>query len=215
MKVFPVVLAKDAMQIKPGLLYDSRQGKLIGSTINIDYKFVRDNPEPDNEMMKKSMVQEAEVSSLTTVLPIGVRHLSKGGSSAESAATLKQEMSTFEKVVRNGNECSKVHSLTMFENSLMFTDTGDHSIKVFNPVTGECTPYLAHGKGIRDGKSAQFVQPAGLISERRTVFIVDCSTGYLRMVSDVSPLVKYLENLRVCYHIWFAPEKAYSCGLYT
>ena len=37
---------------------------------------------------------------------------------------------TFEKVVRNGNECSKVHSLTMFENSLMFTDTGDHSIKV-------------------------------------------------------------------------------------
>lgn len=34
-KVFPVVLAKDAMQIKPGLLYDARQGKLIGSTINI------------------------------------------------------------------------------------------------------------------------------------------------------------------------------------
>ena len=44
------------------------------------------------------MVQEAEVSSLTTVdsqlaLPIGIRHLSKGGSSAESAETIKQEMS--------------------------------------------------------------------------------------------------------------------------
>ena len=35
-KVFPVVLAKDPMQIKPGLLYDSTQGKLVGSTINID-----------------------------------------------------------------------------------------------------------------------------------------------------------------------------------
>lgn len=96
-KVFPVVLAKDAMQIKPGLLYDSRQGKLVGSTINIDYKFVRENPEPDKEMLKKSMVQEAEVSCLTTLdsqlaLPIGVRHLSKGGSSAESAETIKQEM---------------------------------------------------------------------------------------------------------------------------
>ena len=78
---------------------------------------------------------------------------------------------TFEKVARNGNECFRVHSLTMFENSLMFTDTGDHSIKVFNPVTGECIPYLAHGKGTREGKSAQFVQPAGLIAERRTVFI--------------------------------------------
>ena len=76
-----------------------------------------------------------------------------------------------------GNEYSKVHSLTMYENSLMFTDTGDHSIKVVNPVTGKCTPYLANGKGTRDKKSAQFVQPAGMIAERRTVFIVDCSTG--------------------------------------
>ena len=104
-------------------------------------------------------------------------------------------------VARNGNECSKVHSLTMFENSLMFTYTGDHSIKVFNPVTRECTPYLAHGKGTRDGKSAQFVQPAGLIAERRTVFIVDCSTGCLRMVSDEinersSQLYTQLKQLR-------------------
>lgn len=46
-KVFPVVLGKDAMQVKPGLLYDARQGKLLGRTINIDYKFGRDNSEPD------------------------------------------------------------------------------------------------------------------------------------------------------------------------
>ena len=96
-KVFPVVLAKDAMQIKPGLLYDSRQGKLVGSTINIDFKFVRINPELGKEMLKKRMVQEAEVSCLTTVnsqlaLPIGARHISKGWSSAESAETIKQEM---------------------------------------------------------------------------------------------------------------------------
>ena len=83
---------------------------------------------------------------------------------------------TFEKVARNGDECSKVHSLTTYENSLMFTDTGDHSIKVLNPVTRKCTPYLANGKGTRDRKSAQYVQPAGLIAERRKVFIVDCST---------------------------------------
>ena len=37
---------------------------------------------------------------------------------------------TFEKVARNGDECSKIHSLTMYENSLTFTDTSDHSIKV-------------------------------------------------------------------------------------
>lgn len=67
----------------------------------------------------------------------------------------------------------------------MFSDTGDHSIKVINSVTGKCNPYLAHGKGTRDGKSAQFVQPARLVAERRVVLIVDCSKGCLRMVSDV------------------------------
>ena len=106
-----------------------------------------------------------------------------------------QDHGTSEKVASNGNECSKVHSLTLCKNSLL-GDTGDHSIKAFNPVTQECIPYLANGKGTRHGKSVQFVQPAGLITERRTVFIVDCSTGCFRMVSYVSPLVKYLENLR-------------------
>lgn len=76
----------------------------------------------------------------------------------------------------------------------MFFDTGDRSIKVFNSVTGKCNPYLAHGKGTRDGKSAQFVQPALLIAERRAVLIVDCSTGCLRMVSDV---FLWLNTLRI------------------
>ena len=66
-KVVPAVLAKDGMQLKPGLLFDTRQGKLVGSTLDIDYKFVKDNPSPNKEMLKNSMVQEAEVSSLTTI----------------------------------------------------------------------------------------------------------------------------------------------------
>ena len=51
-KVLPVVLAKDAMQLKPGLLFDSRQGKLVGSTINIDHKFIKDHPEPERKWRK-------------------------------------------------------------------------------------------------------------------------------------------------------------------
>ena len=76
----------------------------------------------------------------------------------------------------------------MYENSLMFSETGDHSVKVFNPVTRKCTQHLANGKKTRDGKSAQFVQPAGLIAKRGTVLLVDCSMGCLRIVSDVPPL---------------------------
>ena len=39
-KIIPVALAKDAMQLKPGLLYDGKQGKLIGSTFNLNYDFI-------------------------------------------------------------------------------------------------------------------------------------------------------------------------------
>ena len=41
------------------------------------------------------------------------------------------------------------------------------------------------------------VSPASEVDCRtKSRLIVDCSTGCLRMVSDVSPLVKYLDNLR-------------------
>ena len=61
----------------------------------------------------------------------------------------------------------------MSEYSLVVSDTGGHSIKVFNPVTRECTPYLENRKETIDGKSPQLVQPAGLIAELKTVFIVE------------------------------------------
>ena len=37
-----------------------------------------------------------------------------------------------------GMNAPLVHNLTMYENSLMFSDTGEHSMKVLNPVTREC-----------------------------------------------------------------------------
>ena len=43
---------------------------------------------------------------------------------------------TSEKVASIGNECSKVHSLTTYENSLMFRDTVDHSKSVQSCHTG-------------------------------------------------------------------------------
>ena len=46
-KIIPVALAKDGMQLKPGLLYDTRQGKLIGNTLNLDYNYIKQG-EPDN-----------------------------------------------------------------------------------------------------------------------------------------------------------------------
>ena len=95
-KVIPVMLAKDGMQqLKPGLLYDSKQGKLIGSTLNLSYNYIKQG-EPDRELIKSSIVQEAEVLCLTTAdskfsLPVGVNHLSKGLTAAETLEIIKKK----------------------------------------------------------------------------------------------------------------------------
>ena len=94
-KIIPVALAKDGMQLKPGLLYDSKQGKLIGSTLDLDYDFIKQG-EPNKDTLKKSMVQEAKVMCLTTLdakfaLPVGVNHFSKGLTAADTLAMIKKE----------------------------------------------------------------------------------------------------------------------------
>ena len=56
-KIIPVALAKDGMQLKPSLLYDGIQGKLIGSTLNLNHDYVK-RSEPDKDTLKSYMVQE-------------------------------------------------------------------------------------------------------------------------------------------------------------
>ena len=72
------------MQLEPGLLYDSRPGKVIESTLNLDYNYILNKlGEPEKDTLKSSIVQEAEVMCLTTLdakfsLPVGVNRLTKG-----------------------------------------------------------------------------------------------------------------------------------------
>ena len=82
-KVIPVAMSKYGMTIKPGLVYDIRQGCLIGSTLKLDYHYIHQNPEPDIDILKQSMVNEVEVICLMTCdgrfgMPIGANHLPKG-----------------------------------------------------------------------------------------------------------------------------------------
>ena len=110
--------------------------------------------------------------------------------------TVNLEDRTFERIIGNRTECSKVHSLTVYGDKILFSDVGNHSLNVWNPATRECRTFSGNGKGVRDGKCAQNVQPRGVLTERKTVFVVDSSTGCLRMTSEVLPLVKYLSNLQ-------------------
>ena len=61
---------------------------------------------------------------------------------------------TFEKVIGNETECSKVHSLTFYDDKILFSDVGNHLLNVWNPATRECNTFFGNGKGTRDGKCA-------------------------------------------------------------
>ncbi len=79
----PVTLANDGTALKPGLEYDSKSQTLVGSTIEIDLDYVKANPEPNIEELKKSMVVDASVSFLSTLdakvsLPVSVDYVPKG-----------------------------------------------------------------------------------------------------------------------------------------
>ncbi len=94
-KIIPIILSKDAMAIKPGFTYDRRQGKLVGSTINLDFNYVSNNRTPDLEALRASAVQEAEAVSMTSAdfrysLPIGANYLTKGITSDETLNQLQQ-----------------------------------------------------------------------------------------------------------------------------
>ena len=90
-KVIPAFCAKDGMQLKPGLVFDERQGILVGSTDTIDYKYVKTNPSPDKDHLRKTIVQEAECIALTTAdihfgIPVGVNYIAKGLNSKSNSA---------------------------------------------------------------------------------------------------------------------------------
>lgn len=83
LKLFPVSLQRDGMQIKPGLVVDSRQGICVGSTERIDSQFINKHPNPTPEFLKQILVKEADCCCVTTLdgklsLPIGIDYLPPG-----------------------------------------------------------------------------------------------------------------------------------------
>ena len=43
-QVLPVTIQEDGMGLKPGMQVDSTQVKIIGTTHNIDYKYIKETP---------------------------------------------------------------------------------------------------------------------------------------------------------------------------
>ena len=137
-KVIPVFIAKDAMQIKPGFSFDENQKLIIGSTLKIDYNYVSENPFPHTETLKAHMFQECEVLWITSAdksisVPYAVNHLLKSMSGEETKAKMVNEAKQTEvcmyhlenelisienSVITNSEKCNSVCSECTQEQSL-------------------------------------------------------------------------------------------------
>ena len=87
--VYPCCLANDGTAIKPAIEFDERLKENVGLTFNIDIDYVRKNPKPSADFLKKNLVTEAIVSSVTSIdnkcsLPCAVEYSTKSGKTAES-----------------------------------------------------------------------------------------------------------------------------------
>ena len=122
-RIIPTCISQDGMSIKPGMQVDTRQGKIIGTTEQIDINYVKRNPSPSSEELKKIFVTEAETSIVTTLdnkltLPVGAAYIPRGLDSTQT----KQE---FEKEVKQLQAClSCLRSKTVIsENGVITNET--------------------------------------------------------------------------------------------
>ena len=79
-------------------------------------------------------------------------------------------------------------------------DGGANKVKEFDIVSKQVT-YLA-GSGHTESRggcdlTASFSQPTGVCCEKdsQSIFVVDSSSGRLRLITSVQALIKYLQNL--------------------
>ena len=81
--LIPAALATDGLSLKPGLQFDRRVKELVGLIFPVDLDYVRSNPVPDPNEMRRAFVVEANAAVVTTLdnklsLPIGTDFSPKG-----------------------------------------------------------------------------------------------------------------------------------------
>lgn len=59
-RIVPVTIQKEGMALKPRIQVDSRQGKTIGTTHDIDYKYIKEIPNLEPGKLKDTFITEAK-----------------------------------------------------------------------------------------------------------------------------------------------------------
>lgn len=116
--VIPVVAMGDGMQLKPGMQFDVTQGYIVGTNEDINLAFIKNNPNPKGEFLKKIFIKEADVCILNSLdcklhLPVGVDYL--------TSMTGEETKSLFTRRIKEAQVCLEC---------LPFVETCQNIIKI-------------------------------------------------------------------------------------
>ena len=107
-----------------------------------------------------------------------------------------------ERVLSNGCESLKqVHGIcSKSDGKVVLVDRGASKVKEFDVVSKQGTNLAGSGHTeSRNGcdLTASFSQPTGVCCEKdsHSIFVVDSSSGWLRLITSVQALIKNLQNL--------------------
>ena len=107
--VFPVALGNYGTALKPAIQFDERKKSNVGLSSEIDMQFVRDNPFVDSDTLKKELVCEALVSSISTLdnkysMPVSARYSPKSGKTGDY---MKKMLTEEIKILQMCENCQK------------------------------------------------------------------------------------------------------------
>lgn len=112
------------------------------------------------------------------------------------------ETSSSRCVLSNGGvSLKRIHGIWLkSDRTIVMADREANKVKEFDTVSKQVTTVAGSGlRESRDGcpSTASFAQPTGICCEKDTssVFVVDSSSGRVRLVTSAKALVKYLQNL--------------------
>ncbi|MES9881338.1 MAG: hypothetical protein ABW185_10700 [Sedimenticola sp.] len=91
--IYGVSMQNDGTALKAGIEFDEQQHLNIGLRNRVDIKYVRGNQHPDADVLKSSVITEANITYLTTIdntvsFPVSVTYLSKCG---KTGAAMKSQ----------------------------------------------------------------------------------------------------------------------------
>lgn len=108
-----------------------------------------------------------------------------------------------ERLLRNlSDSCNEIKRLYGYGGSIIFTDSQDHKVKTFDPLTTTVKTLMGTGhEGTADGTEVNctFTQVQGICSLYNTIFVSDIAAGTVKLVSGLSGTVSFLRTLGSLY----------------